>query len=116
MGVVRVMREGGGGAGGEKTGSWPPLPHLQQPLTTTNNNTTTPPHHTITPSDLLDILSKGSNPQLILRHLPKNFDNVHNLSFRKDEAGAPTRAATGMYSGEVRRPACSKPLCSALLL
>lgn len=33
-------------------------------------------------TDLLDILSKGSNPQLILRHLPKNFDNVHNLSFR----------------------------------
>ena len=34
------------------------------------------------PPDLLDILSKGSNPQLILRHLPKNFDNIHNLSFR----------------------------------
>ena len=34
------------------------------------------------------------------RHLPKNFDNVHNLEFRKDEAGNPTKAAIGMYSGE----------------
>ena len=48
-----------------------------------------PPVHACTtcqprppPPDLLDILSKGSNPQLILRHLPKNFDNIHNLSFR----------------------------------
>ena len=54
-------------------------------------------------TDLLDILSKGSNPQLILRHLPKNFDNMHNLSFRLDERGEPTKAATGMYSGEVCR-------------
>jgi hypothetical protein len=56
----------------------------------------------IPPADLLDILSKGSNPQLILRHLPKNFDNVHNLSFRLDERGEPLKAATGMFSGEVR--------------
>lgn len=37
----------------------------------------------LTHPDLLDILSKGSNPQLILRHLPKFFDNVDNLSFKK---------------------------------
>jgi dynein heavy chain len=45
----------------------------------------------VAPADLLDILSKGSNPQAILRHLSKCFDNVHNLSFRKDERGEPTK-------------------------
>jgi len=35
-----------------------------------------------------------------LRHLPKNFDNVHNLEFRKDPQGNPTKVAIGMYSGE----------------
>ncbi|KAF6251999.1 flagellar outer dynein arm heavy chain beta [Scenedesmus sp. NREL 46B-D3] len=59
-----------------------------------------PRFYFVAPADLLDILSKGSNPQLILRHLSKCFDNVHNLSFRKDERGEPTKAATGMYSGE----------------
>ncbi|GBF97683.1 flagellar outer dynein arm heavy chain beta [Raphidocelis subcapitata] len=59
-----------------------------------------PRFYFVAPADLLDILSKGSNPQLILRHLPKNFDNLHNLSFRADERGEPTKAATGMYSGE----------------
>ena len=34
------------------------------------------------------------------RHLPKCFDNVHNLEFRKDDAGEPTKMAVGMYSGE----------------
>ena len=34
------------------------------------------------------------------RHLPKNFDNVHNLEFRKDAEGNPTKIAIGMYSGE----------------
>jgi len=29
--------------------------------------------------------------QLILRHLPKNFDSVHNLTFNKDENGEPTK-------------------------
>lgn len=35
-----------------------------------------------------------------MRHLPKCFDNIHNLEFAKDEAGAPTKTALGMYSGE----------------
>ena len=94
--------EGEGGCVGVERVEIRMLPSSASPPTTPNHDQQQ--HHT-TPSDLLDILSKGSNPQLILRHLPKNFDNVHNLSFRKDEAGAPTRAATGMYSGEVRRPA-----------
>ncbi len=58
-----------------------------------------PRFYFVAPADLLDILSKGSNPQLILRHLPKCFDNTHNLSFKKDERGEPTKIALGMYSG-----------------
>lgn len=78
-------------------------PGNQRTTTTAVNNSFTPcPSLHCPAQDLLDILSKGSNPQLILRHLPKNFDNVHNLSFRLDERGEPTKAATGMYSGEVR--------------
>ncbi len=34
------------------------------------------------------------------RHLPKIFDNVHSLEFRKDAQDAPTKAAIGMYSGK----------------
>ena len=59
-----------------------------------------PRFYFVAPADLLDILSKGSNPQLILRHLPKCFDNVHNLTFRKNDAGEPTKIAIGMHSGE----------------
>lgn len=59
-----------------------------------------PRFYFVAPADLLDILSKGSNPQAIIRHLPKNFDNVHNLDFKKNESGHPTKAAIGMYSGE----------------
>lgn len=42
-----------------------------------------PRFYFVSPADLLDILSKGSNPQLILRHLQKCFDNIDNLSFRR---------------------------------
>lgn len=51
-----------------------------------------PRFYFVAPADLLDILSKGSNPQLILRHLSKCFDNVHNLSFKPHEiTGEPTK-------------------------
>ena len=59
-----------------------------------------PRFYFVAPADLLDILSKGSNPQLILRHLPKCFDNTHNLKFKLDGNDEPTKLAVGMYSGE----------------
>lgn len=59
-----------------------------------------PRFYFVAPADLLDILSKGSNPQMIIRHLPKNFDNVHNLSFKKNDRGDLTKIAIGMFSGE----------------
>ena len=59
-----------------------------------------PRFYFVAAADLLDILSKGSNPQLILKHLPKCFDNIKTLQFDKDDHGHPTRRAVGMYSGE----------------
>lgn len=66
-----------------------PCCHLQDYLET--KRIAFPRFYFVAPADLLDILSKGSNPQAILRHLSKCFDNVHNLSFRKDERGEPTK-------------------------
>ena len=59
-----------------------------------------PRFYFVASADLLDILSKGSNPQLILKHLPKCFDNIKTLEFNKDKDGNPTKVAIGMYSGE----------------
>jgi len=52
------------------------------------------------PAALLDILAKGSNPQLVVKHLPKCFDGCSNLEFKKDDKGEPTKIALGMYSKE----------------
>ena len=54
---------------------------------------------------------QGSNPQAIIRHLPKCFDNIHNLEFAKDAEGKPTKTAVGMYSGEGEYVAFAAP-CS----
>jgi dynein heavy chain len=59
-----------------------------------------PRFYFVAPADLLDILSKGSNPQLIVKHLPKCFDNIQSLSFRKNEDGAQTKDAITMSSSE----------------
>lgn len=59
-----------------------------------------PRFYFVAAADLLDILSKGSNPQLILKHLPKCFDNIKTLEFDKEASGEPTRSSIGMYSGE----------------
>jgi dynein heavy chain len=58
-----------------------------------------PRFYFVAAADLLDILSKGSNPQLVLKHLPKCFDNIKTLEFDK-EKGEPTKKSLGMYSGE----------------
>lgn len=59
-----------------------------------------PRFYFVAAADLLDILSKGSNPKAIMRHLPRNFDNVHNLEFKVNESGDVSKIAIGMYSGE----------------
>ena len=59
-----------------------------------------PRFYFVAAADLLDILSKGSNPQHILKHLPKCFDNIKSLEFEKDKFSQPTSTAIGMVSGE----------------
>ena len=56
-----------------------------------------PRFYFISPTDLLDILSKGTQPLEVQRHLAKLFDSMAKLKF-KEENGAPTDYATGMYS------------------
>lgn len=76
-----------------------------------------PRFYFVSPADLLDILAKGNNPQYIVRHLAKCFDNVHGLRFAADggggaagaAAGAPTSDAVGMLSGEGEYVAFTKP-------
>jgi dynein heavy chain len=70
-----------------------------------------PRFYFVSPMDLLDILAKGTNPQLILKHLAKCFDNIHNLKFTLDDEAKPTKEAIGMFSGEGEYVAFDKP-CS----
>ena len=59
-----------------------------------------PRFYFVAAADLLDILSKGSNPQLIVKHLPKCFDNIQSLEFRQNADGTPTKDAITMFSSE----------------
>jgi dynein heavy chain len=59
-----------------------------------------PRFYFVAPADLLDILARGAEPRAIERHLPKLFDNLHRLEWKKDEKGNKTNVAIGMYSGE----------------
>ena len=72
-----------------------------------------PRFYFVAPADLLDILSKGTNPQLILRHLSKCFDNIHNLSFTLDEKGNPSKTAISMWSERRRMWRLSMVVASA---
>lgn len=65
------------------------------------------PHCACCPEDQLraaeyhaTVTSMVPIPPSPCRHLPKCFDNIHNLEFAKDAQGAPTKTAVGMYSGE----------------
>jgi len=60
-----------------------------------------PRFYFVAPQDLLDILSKGSNPLDIQHHISKCFDNIGSLRF--DPQQIPTgraNTAIGMYSSE----------------
>ena len=60
-----------------------------------------PRFYFVAPADLLDILSKGSNPLEIQPHYSKCFDNVGKLEFDPEEVetGRSFRAL-GMWSGD----------------
>ncbi|KAJ3608227.1 hypothetical protein NHX12_025277, partial [Muraenolepis orangiensis] len=51
-------------------------------------------------TDLLDILSNGTNPQQVQKHLSKLFDNMSRMSFQTEAEGRPASAGLGMFSRE----------------
>uniref|UniRef100_A0A8B9MIW9 Dynein axonemal heavy chain 17 n=1 Tax=Accipiter nisus TaxID=211598 RepID=A0A8B9MIW9_9AVES len=68
-----------------------------------------PRFYFISSADLLDILSNGTNPQLVQRHLSKLFDNVAKMKFQLDSEQKPTRVGLGMYSREEEYVSFSEP-------
>ncbi|XP_034427398.1 dynein heavy chain 9, axonemal-like [Hippoglossus hippoglossus] len=59
-----------------------------------------PRFYFVSSADLLDILSNGTNPHQVQRHLSKLFDNMAKMQFEEDGEGKPTKIALGMYSRE----------------
>ncbi|XP_023385619.1 dynein heavy chain 9, axonemal [Pteropus vampyrus] len=59
--------------------------------------------------DLLDILSNGTAPQQVQRHLSKLFDNMAKMQFQLDASEKPTKISLGMYSKEEEYVAFSEP-------
>ncbi|OCT60754.1 dynein heavy chain 9, axonemal isoform X2 [Xenopus laevis] len=59
-----------------------------------------PRFYFISSADLLDILSNGTNPQLVMRHLSKLFDNMAKMKFQEDSNGSESKMGLGMYSKE----------------
>ncbi|XP_051791984.1 LOW QUALITY PROTEIN: dynein axonemal heavy chain 11 [Erpetoichthys calabaricus] len=59
-----------------------------------------PRFYFVSSADLLDILSKGAQPQEVARHLAKLFDNMADLQFKENEKKEMMTTAFGMYSKE----------------
>ncbi|XP_032899964.1 dynein heavy chain 9, axonemal isoform X2 [Amblyraja radiata] len=59
-----------------------------------------PRFYFISSADLLDILSNGTNPHQVQRHLSKLFDNMASMKFQTEGDDEPTKMALGMYSKE----------------
>ncbi|XP_053308775.1 dynein axonemal heavy chain 9 [Spea bombifrons] len=59
-----------------------------------------PRFYFISAADLLDILSNGTNPQLVMRHLSKLFDNMAKMKFEGDSSEGQSKMGLGMYSKE----------------
>uniref|UniRef100_A0A3Q3DHJ9 Dynein axonemal heavy chain 17 n=1 Tax=Hippocampus comes TaxID=109280 RepID=A0A3Q3DHJ9_HIPCM len=59
-----------------------------------------PRFYFISSADLLDILSNGTNPHQVARHLSKLFDSMAKMQFEADEKGSPSKTGLGMYSKE----------------
>ncbi|XP_033987899.1 dynein heavy chain 9, axonemal-like [Trematomus bernacchii] len=63
----------------------------------------------ISSADLLDILSNGTNPQQVEKHLSKLFDNMAKMQFDADEEERPAQSAVGMFSREEEYVPFSQP-------
>uniref|UniRef100_A0A4W6G5D9 Dynein axonemal heavy chain 17 n=1 Tax=Lates calcarifer TaxID=8187 RepID=A0A4W6G5D9_LATCA len=59
-----------------------------------------PRFYFISSADLLDILSNGTNPHQVQKHLSKLFDNMAKMRFEADGEGNPSKTGLGMYSKE----------------
>ncbi|XP_060681399.1 dynein axonemal heavy chain 11-like isoform X1 [Hemiscyllium ocellatum] len=59
-----------------------------------------PRFYFVSSADLLDILSKGTQPRQVTRHLAKLFDSMADLKFENDGEMEISKTATGMYSRE----------------
>ncbi|KAM6050175.1 dynein axonemal heavy chain 9 [Theristicus caerulescens] len=68
-----------------------------------------PRFYFISSADLLDILSNGTNPQLVQRHLSKLFDNLAKMKFQLDSEQKATKVGLGMYSREEEYVSFSEP-------
>ncbi|NXA70989.1 DYH9 protein, partial [Mohoua ochrocephala] len=68
-----------------------------------------PRFYFISSADLLDILSNGTNPHLVQRHLPKLFDSLAKLKFQVDSEQKATKVGLGMYSREEEYVQFSEP-------
>uniref|UniRef100_A0A673MZ54 Dynein beta chain, ciliary-like n=1 Tax=Sinocyclocheilus rhinocerous TaxID=307959 RepID=A0A673MZ54_9TELE len=74
---------------------------------------TFPRFYFVSASDLLEIVSKGTQPREVTRHLLKLFDNLADLSFKEEEDNGgldpKTPVALGMYSREGEYVPFSQP-------
>ncbi|KAK2885147.1 hypothetical protein Q8A73_021621 [Channa argus] len=59
-----------------------------------------PRFYFISSADLLDILSNGTNPHEVQKHLSKLFDNMAKMRFEANGEGNPSKNGLGMYSKE----------------
>ncbi|KAK7113097.1 dynein beta chain, ciliary-like [Littorina saxatilis] len=57
-----------------------------------------PRFYFVSSADLLDILSNGNNPPVVMKHLTKLFDSMAKLKFELDFGGQPIKTGVGMYS------------------
>ncbi|RXM27080.1 Dynein heavy chain 11, axonemal [Acipenser ruthenus] len=70
---------------------------------------TFPRFYFVSAMDLLEIVSKGTQPKQVTRHLLKLFDNLADLKFKENEVEGDKQSATGMYSREGEYVPFSQP-------
>ncbi|XP_064531689.1 dynein axonemal heavy chain 9 isoform X4 [Pseudopipra pipra] len=68
-----------------------------------------PRFYFISSTDLLDILSNGTNPHMVQRHLSKLFDSLAKVKFQVDSEQKVMKVGLGMYSREEEYVPFSEP-------
>ena len=56
-----------------------------------------PRFYFVSSADLLDILSNGNQPKVVMRHLTKLFDSMAKLKFKQDAQGEDIKASITSY-------------------